>query len=63
MDYYIKKTSISIEGNYQCYQKNFIESFGIPNFTDEEIAFLENEEDQKEIDRFLIKKYRIKIGS
>ncbi len=61
MDYYIKKTSISIEGNYQCYQKNFIELFGIPNFTDEEIAFLRNKKDKKEIDNFLIKKYRIKI--
>jgi len=61
MDYYIKKTSISIEGNYQCYQKNFIELFGIPNFTDEEIAFLRNKEDKKEIDNFLIKKYRVKI--
>ena len=27
MHYYISKTSISIEGGYPCYQKNFIEKF------------------------------------
>lgn len=59
MDYYIKQTSISIEGGYPCYQKNFIELFGIPNFTKNEIAFLKNEGDKKKIDNFLIKKYGI----
>lgn len=33
MDYYVKKTSVSIEGGYPCYQKNFIERFTIPNLT------------------------------
>lgn len=28
--YYIKSTSFQIEGDYQCYQKNFIERFCIP---------------------------------
>ncbi|MBU1151808.1 SAM-dependent methyltransferase [Patescibacteria group bacterium] len=59
MDYYIKRTSVSIEGGYPCYQKNFIELFGIPNFTDTEIQFLNNETDKKTIDDFLIKKYDI----
>lgn|SRR5574341_20185 len=30
MYYYAKLTSFQIEGDYQCYQKNFIEKFGIP---------------------------------
>jgi methylase of polypeptide subunit release factors len=33
MHYYAKLTSFQIEGNYQCYQKNFIERFGIPSLT------------------------------
>ncbi len=31
MHYYMKLTSFQIDGNYQCYQKNFIERFSIPN--------------------------------
>ncbi len=61
MDYYIKRTSVSIEGGYPCYQKNFIELFGIPNFTEKEIKFLEKEEDKTEINNFLIKKYDVNI--
>ena len=38
MHYYAKLTSFQLEGNYQCYQKNFIERFGIPTFTDAAIA-------------------------
>lgn len=34
MHYYAKLTSFQIHGNYQCYQKNFIEKFGIPELTD-----------------------------
>ena len=30
MFYYAKLTSFQIEGNYQCYQKNFIEKFSVP---------------------------------
>jgi adenine-specific DNA-methyltransferase len=32
MDYYVTKTSVSIEGGYPCYQKNFIEKFTIPEY-------------------------------
>ena len=31
MDYYTRLTSFQIEGGYQCFQKNFIERFCIPN--------------------------------
>ena len=61
MDYYIKRTSVSIEGGYPCYQKNFTELFGIPDFSDKEIEFLEKESNKKEIDKFLIKKYGVDI--
>lgn len=61
MDYYIKRTSVSIEGGYPCYQKNFIELFGIPNFTNEEVNYLKKEEDKNKIDEFLIRKYEITI--
>ena len=61
MDYYIKRTSVSIEGGYPCYQKNFIELFGIPNFIEKEINFLEKEIDKTVINNFLIKKYDINI--
>ena len=61
MDYYISNTSISIQGGYPCYQKNFIEKFTIPNFTKEEINNLKNLNNQIEIDKFLIDKYQVNI--
>ncbi len=38
MYYYAKLTSFQIEGNYQCYQKNFIERIGIVNMTEREMT-------------------------
>lgn len=61
MDYYISNTSVSIQGGFPCYQKNFIEKFTIPNFTKEEIELLRNISDKNEADEFLIDKYQIKI--
>ena len=61
MDFYIRKTSYTIAGGYPCYQKNFIEKFGIPEFSKDDIEFLEETSDKKKIDTFLIKKYDIKI--
>lgn len=57
MNYYINKTSVSIDGGYLCYQKNFIESFGIPELSFEDINFIENTDDENKIEEFLIKKY------
>jgi hypothetical protein len=31
MEYYARLTSFQISGNFQCYQKNFIEPFGLPD--------------------------------
>ena len=61
MGYYIANTSVAIEGGYPCYQKNFIELFGIPYFTSQEIQFLREESDKEEIDKFLMEKYQIRI--
>lgn len=57
MNYFARKTSVDIEGNYQCYQKNFIESFTIPEFSEDEKKFLKMEDDFGKIDDFLIQKY------
>ena len=59
MHYYISKTSIAIEGGYPCYQKNFIENFTIPEFSEEEIEMLRSINDNKEIDIFLLEKYHL----
>lgn len=38
MHYYAKLTSFQIDGDFQCYQKNFIECFGVPRLTAPEVA-------------------------
>lgn len=60
MNYYTRKTSVEIGGDYQCYQKNFIESFSIPKLSEEQKAFLLNEKDKVKIRDFLIKIYKLK---
>lgn len=61
MHYYISKTSVAIEGGYPCYQKNFIEKFTIPEFSESEIELLRNLSDKQEIDDFLIEKYHLNL--
>lgn len=61
MEYYVKRTSVEIEGNFQCYQKNFIERFGIPHFTEEEFKYIEVETDKRRLDRWLIKRYGLSL--
>lgn len=61
MHYYVSKTSVAIEGGYPCYQKNFIENFTIPEFSDEEINILSKLLDKQEIDEFLITKYQLNL--
>lgn len=61
MDYYVTKTSVAIEGGYPCYQKNFIEKFTIPEFSEQEIKFLRNTNNLYEIDEFLVAKYSLEI--
>lgn len=61
MDYYVTATSVSIQGGFPCYQKNFIERFTIPEFTSEEISLLKSFSEKEEIDAFLIEKYQLNI--
>lgn len=61
MHYYVSKTSVSIEGGYPCYQKNFIEKFTIPNFSQKEIDILRGVNNKEDIDAFLIEKYQVDI--
>lgn len=59
MDYYISNTSVSIQGGFSCYQKNFIEKFTIPDFSKDEIKILKVLNKKNEIDEFLFKKYEL----
>ena len=63
MHYYISKTSVSIEGGYPCYQKNFIEKFTVPEFCENEIETLRSLNCQQQIDNFLIKKYHLNLSA
>jgi hypothetical protein len=61
MDYYVTKTSVAIQGGYPCYQKNFIERFTIPNFSNEEIEVIRHLDSSEDLNEYLIKKYQLKI--
>lgn len=61
MDYYVTKTSVSIEGGYPCYQKNFIERFSIPQITENQISCLRGLTDPNDIDRFVCELYQINV--
>lgn len=61
MHYYVSKTSVSIQGGYPCYQKNFIENFTIPHFSEAELQTLSSLNDSDEIDQFLFNKYELTI--
>jgi len=61
MHYYISKTSVSIEGGYPCYQKNFIEKFSIPKLSNHEVSELRLLSNQKDINLFLADKYHINL--
>ena len=61
MDYYIRNTSKEIRGDYQCYQKNFIRTFSVPEFTPQEKEELMSLSTQDEINRFVIGKYGVDL--
>jgi hypothetical protein len=58
MDYYVRLTSFQIEGDYQCYQKNFIERFSIVFLSKNEMDDL-LKMDIEDRDRFLCRKYSL----
>jgi hypothetical protein len=61
MDYYIRKTSYLIEGGFYCYQKQFTESFSLPELSEDEASELLRENDQTKTNQFLILKYGIEL--
>lgn len=61
MDYYVRHTSVRIDGGYPCYQKNFIESFTIPNLSEDQIKKLRTLRSKKSIDAELEKIYQISL--
>jgi methylase of polypeptide subunit release factors len=61
MHYYISRTSVSIEGGYPCYQKNFIEKFTIPEFSYNEVCELRLLSNQKDINQLLADKYQVNL--
>jgi adenine-specific DNA-methyltransferase len=63
MNYYVSKTSVSIEGGYPCYQKNFIEKFTIPEFSTVEIDELRSLESDNSINFLLSIKYQVNLPS
>jgi hypothetical protein len=58
MDYYLRLTSFQIEGDYQCYQKNFIERFSIVSLSKNEMVEL-LEMDCEGGNKFLCRKYSL----
>lgn len=61
MAYYVNRTSVSIEGGYPCYQKNFIERFTITSLMKDDLNYLRKEKVPEKIDKLLIKKYGIDL--
>lgn len=58
MYYYAKVTSFQISGNFECYQKNFIENFGIPNLKINEIKMIKKYNGDQ-LDRYLCEIYSL----
>jgi hypothetical protein len=61
MHYFVSCTSYSIEGGFPCYQKNFIEKFTIPDFSEKDVSFLRNATERLTVEMFLVDKYQLNI--
>lgn len=57
--YYITRSSKPYNSNYYSLNGNYINNFGIPDFTDDEINFLISQQDKKLVNQFLEEKYGI----
>lgn len=53
MEEYIEMISRSYQNGWKAYSKSFIENFGIPKITDEELEFIKTESEQEKINNFL----------
>lgn len=61
MDYYIRLTSFQIDGDYQCFQKNFIEQFHIKKISKQQAQNFISLNNDEEIDGYLSKIYEIPL--
>lgn len=61
MHYYLKLTSFQIEGDYQCYQKNFIERFGIVDLKENQMEEL-LQLPEHEIDDYVMRLYGLSMN-
>lgn len=59
--YYIKTTSKPYSSNYYSLNGNYINNFGIPDFTNNEIDFIINENEQEILDNFFEERYNVVI--
>lgn len=62
MNYYSKLTSFQLNGNFQCFQKNFIELFNIPILNDDDKKFI-TLNSGKILDLYLCKLYNIEYSN
>jgi len=60
--FYIKLTSKPYSSDYYSLNGTYIKNFGIPDFTNNDIDFIINEQNQVIIDEFLEDYYKIKIS-
>ena len=61
MHFYITATSVSIDGGYPCYQKNFIEKFTIPFLSEEQISRIRDISDESSLNTYLEEIYQINL--
>lgn len=61
--FYIVHTSKPYGSGYYSLSRNYIKNFGIYNFTEDQIDYLINTNDQHEIDLFLERLYDIELGN
>lgn len=61
MHYYVTKTSVSIDGGYPCYQKNFIEHFSIPELNESDISAIRRMSDLQFSD-YIEKAYHVNLS-
>jgi adenine-specific DNA-methyltransferase len=59
--YYIKSTSKPYASEYYSFNGNYIKNFGVCDLNSEELNFVINENDKKELDNFFEEKYNITI--
>ncbi len=59
--YYIRNTSKPYSTGYYSFAKNYVKSFGVYPFSEEEKAYLLSLSDPKDIDTFIASRYRVVI--